>query len=247
MKDRIHILGTPIDRLTMNETLEVIKTAIINKDQILHTVMNAGKVVMMNENEELKISTTKADLINADGQAVVWASKILGQPLPERVSGIDLMERLVEIAAKNNFKIFFLGATEEVITKLVSIYSEKFGKRIIAGYRNGYFTNEEEPEICSKINESGTDILFVGISSPKKEIFLYKNREKLSNISFLMGVGGSFDVISGKIKRAPLWMQNNGLEWLFRLLQEPKRMWKRYLIGNARFIGIVLKYLFKAR
>ncbi|MDA8874201.1 WecB/TagA/CpsF family glycosyltransferase [Winogradskyella sp.] len=242
--NRISILNTTIDNLAMNETLEVIQDTIAKNNQIHHVVVNAGKIVAMQKDPQLIQSVNESDVINADGQAVVWASKFLGKPLKERVAGIDLMLNLVELAFKNNYKIFFFGAKEEVVKEVVDIYANKYSSNIIAGYRNGYFKKNEEKEIASQISKSGANILFVAISSPTKENFLYENKELLSNVSFIMGVGGSFDVVAGKVKRAPIWMQNYGLEWFYRFIQEPKRMWKRYLVGNSKFIALVIKEKF---
>ncbi len=150
------------------------------------------------------------------------------------------MINLVEMAHKNGFKIFLLGATEEVLTKMVEKYTAQFDSTLIAGYRNGYFKKEEEEEVARQIGESGAQLLFVAITSPKKEIFLNKYKN-IIRIPFIMGVGGSFDVIAGKTKRAPVWMQKAGLEWLYRVAQEPRRMWKRYLVGNSAFIYLVIK------
>ncbi len=244
---RIHILNTRIDNLTMQETLNLIDKNIQKKQPTHHIVVNAGKIVAMNQDEQLKKDVNSADIINADGQAVVWASKILGKPLKERVAGIDLMQNLVKLAYQKKYKIFFFGAREDIVQKVVQIYQKQYSPEIIAGYRNGYFTMEEEPVIAREIAESGADILFVAISSPKKENFLNTYKNELKNVFFIMGVGGSFDVIAGKVKRAPKWMQNAGLEWFYRLIQEPKRMWKRYLIGNSKFIGLVLKEKFSRK
>jgi N-acetylglucosaminyldiphosphoundecaprenol N-acetyl-beta-D-mannosaminyltransferase len=242
MSNRINILGSPIDNLSMDETLAEISDVIKKDESINHIVVNAAKIVAMHENPELRESVVNADLINADGQAVVWASKILGKPLNGRVAGVDLMQNLVELAHKENHKVFFFGAKEEIVKKVVDIYSDKYSSDIIAGYRNGYFDKSEERLIAKQIADSGANILFVAISSPTKENFLYQNRDVLKKVNFTMGVGGSFDVVAGKVKRAPVWMQNSGLEWLYRVIQEPRRMWKRYLIGNTKFILLVLKY-----
>lgn len=242
---RIKIFNTTIDNLSMQETLQKVKQAISHKIQLHHVVVNAGKVVAMQEDQELRQSVNSCDLINADGQAVVWASKLLGKPLKERVAGIDLMENLVKLSAKNNYKIYLLGAKEEVVSNLVNLYKNKYSKNLIAGYRNGYFSKEEEQTIAQDIANSGAQLLFVAISSPKKENFLYQHRTTLKSLNFIMGVGGSFDVIAGKTKRAPVWMQKSGLEWFYRFMQEPKRMWKRYLIGNTKFIFLTFKELFK--
>ena len=244
---QIHILSTRIDNLSMGETLDIIDRNIQEKKQIHHIVVNAGKIVAMHQDEQLRKDVNSADIINADGQAVVWASKFLGKPLKERVAGIDLMQNLVKLAYQKKYKIFFLGAREEIVNKVVKIYQQQYTPEIIAGYRNGYFTKEDEFAIARQIAGSGADMLFVAISSPKKENFLNTYKNELKNVQFIMGVGGSFDVVAGKIKRAPKWMQNSGLEWLYRLLQEPKRMWKRYLIGNSKFIGLVLKEKFSRK
>lgn len=238
-------LNIPIDALTMSETLERVDLAITLKKQIHHTVVNAGKVVMMQTDKELEKSVLEADIINADGQSIVWAANLLGCKLPERVSGIDLMEALVKRSYDKGYKSFFFGASQEVVTKLVNIYKDQYSESIIAGQRNGYYDKSQEENIANKIADSGADILFVAITSPKKEIFLNKYKKQLQNVKFIMGVGGSFDVISGKVKRAPIWMQNFGLEWFYRFLQEPRRMWKRYLVGNLKFIYLVFKALFK--
>ena len=214
-KKKSNFLDIPVDAITMNETLKEIEYAIQTNKQIHHTVINAGKVVLMQKDKALKDSVLNADIINADGQAIVWASKLLGNKIPERVAGIDLMENLVEISYLKNYKCFFLGASQEVILKLISYYKKRFSTSIIAGFRNGYFNDDDELKIAKTISDSGANILFVAISSPKKEIFLNKYKQQLSNVNFIMGVGGSFDVIAGKIKRAPKWMQNLGLEWFF--------------------------------
>ena len=225
----------------MLETLALVDSIIKQKLSVHHALVNAGKIVAMQNDKQLYESVVNADLINADGQAVVWAAKILGKPLPERVAGIDLMENLVKLGYKNGYKIFFFGAKEEIVNKVVDVYSKKFSPRIIAGYRNGYYKPDEERIIAAEIAESGANILFVAISFPKKENFLYKNKEILKNVNFIMGVGGSFDIVAGKTKRAPVWVRELGLEWIYRLAQEPRRMWKRYIIGNIKFIILVIK------
>ena len=242
--NRIEILNTTIHDLTMKETLQEVDKTIEHGEQLHHVVVNAGKIVAMQHDLQLRKSVNESDLINADGQAVVWASRVLGKPLKERVAGIDLMVNLVRLAAEKKYKIFFFGAKEEVVSEVVQKYSKQYSPEIIAGYRNGYFKKEEERNIAKEISNSGANILFVAITSPTKENFLYENKKLLDKVNFVMGVGGSFDVVAGKVKRAPVWMQNFGLEWFYRFIQEPKRMWKRYLIGNSKFIALVLKEKF---
>lgn len=240
MRKRITIMNSPVDVLTMKETIDLIDDSIREKRSIQHIVVNAAKLVNMQQDRELYQSVVESDIINADGMAVVWAAGLLGKPLPERVAGVDLMQELVILASEKKYRIFFFGGREEVVSEVVRKYKSVFGEEIIAGYRNGYFRKEEEGEIAGQIAESKADILFVAISSPTKEIFLNTYKEKLK-VPFIMGVGGSFDVVAGKVKRAPRWMQKSGLEWFYRFLQEPGRMWKRYLLTNSKFIYYVLK------
>lgn len=240
MQNRIKILNCPIDNISMEETLSVIDRSIKNKTNLHHVVVNAAKMVHIQKDKELYDSVVNSDIINADGQAVVWASKFLNQPLPERVSGIDLMENLVQLAYEKQYKVFFFGAKEEVVKGVINKYINIYNNDIIAGYRNGYFDKHDEKAIAKQISESKADILFVAISSPTKEIFL-NNYKNIIDTPFIMGVGGSFDVVAGKVKRAPLWMQKYGLEWFYRFLQEPRRMWKRYLYTNSMFLYLVFK------
>ena len=244
---KVVLFDIPVDAITMTQTLELIKQAIEEKRQIHHTVVNAGKIVMMQSDEKLFKSVVSSDIINADGQIVVWVARLLGKGLPERVTGIDLMEKLMLEAHKNHYKVFFLGAREEIVKKLVEIYSKRYSPSIIAGYRNGYFSKEEEPKVAYQIQQSGAQILFVAITSPKKENFLYENKELLNSVNFVMGVGGSFDVVTGFTKRAPEWMQKLGFEWFYRLIQEPRRMWHRYTVGNFKFLLLTIHELQKHR
>ena len=244
MSCKVNFLNIPIDAITMSETVEIVEDAIKHKTQILHTVINAGKVVLMQKDKELEESVLNADIINADGQAIVWAASFLGKSLPERVAGIDLMQNLVRKSFEKGYKCFFFGAEEKVVSNVVEKYSKLYSKNIIAGYRNGFYNSNDEENIVKEIVYSEANILFVAMSSPKKEIFLDKFRMKLKHVNFIMGVGGSFDVISGDIIRAPLFMQKIGFEWFYRFLQEPKRMWKRYLFGNINFIYLVIKKKF---
>ncbi len=237
---RITIADIPVDMLTMSQTIQLIDTAITENRPIHHVVINAAKVVNAQKDLALKESIVNCDIINADGQSIVWASKILSRPLPERVPGIDLMEELIKLASKKKYKIFFLGAKEAIVKKVVEKYADLYGEDIIAGYRNGYYDAADEKNIARQIAESKANILFVAITSPKKEIFLNSYKDIIKT-PFIMGVGGSFDVVAGFVKRAPLWMQNAGLEWLYRTMQEPGRMWKRYLVGNSKFIYLIFR------
>jgi N-acetylglucosaminyldiphosphoundecaprenol N-acetyl-beta-D-mannosaminyltransferase len=158
--------------------------------------------VHLQNDTQLRNSVVNCDIINADGQGVVWASKILGKSIPERVAGIDLMQNLVTLAHQNQYTIFFFWCKRRNCKRIVDKFSKKYSPKIIAGYRNGYFNKDEELNIAQQIADTNANILFVAMGSPKKENFLFENREILKNINFIMGVGGSFDVVAGKVKRA---------------------------------------------
>lgn len=239
MDKRVKFLNTYVDALSMDETLDKIQEYIDNKACVQHVVINAGKVNLMQEDENLTKIINECPLINADGQSIVWGSKILGNPLPERVTGIDIFTELVRISSEKGYKPYFFGAKEEIVTEVVRKFKEQYPTLQVAGYRNGYFKQEESKNIAEQINKSGADILFVAFSSPMKEFWIKEHMETMQ-VPFAMGVGGSFDVIAGKTKRAPKWMQKCGLEWFYRFIQEPKRMFKRYIIGNIKFIKLII-------
>lgn len=238
---KIDFLGIPVDSHTMPETISRIDDAIQANEHINHVVINAGKVVSMMKDKELFQSVLACDIINADGQSIVWAARFLGKKIPGRVAGVDLMQELIRLASRKGYKCFFLGARTDVVKRVVEKYILEYGQGIIAGYRDGYFSEAEEPEVAKQIAESGAQLLFVAITSPRKEIFLHKYKDVLSRVNFTMGVGGTFDIIAGITRRAPKWVQEMGMEWFVRLAQEPGRMWKRYLVGNAVFIFLVVK------
>ena len=239
-KRRVPILNTYIDALTMDETISEVEKIIARGVPTQHVVINANKVNLMNEDPELKRIVNECPLINADGISILWAAKVLGLPIKERVTGIDLFLNLVKVASEKGYKIYLFGAKEEVVRKVKKVFEEEYPTLQIVGYRNGYFTEEDEPEIVKNMAESGADMMFVAFSSPKKEYWINKYIDQL-NIPFVMGVGGSFDVVAGVTERAPKWVQIRGFEWLYRLVQEPRRMWRRYVIGNAQFIGYTVK------
>lgn len=233
---RYPILNTYVNALSMDETVDYIKKVIARRTPpVQHVVINALKVNLMEEDPKLREIVNACPLINADGSSILWAAKQLGVPVEERVTGIDLFLRLVKEAAENGYKIYLFGAKEEVVTKVRDIFQQQYPTLKIAGYRNGYFTPEQEPQIVADMAASGADMMFVAFSSPKKEYWVHKYLNQL-NIPFVMGVGGSFDVVAGVTKRAPEFWQKIGMEWFYRFIQEPRRLWKRYVVGNAVFI-----------
>lgn len=230
-------IGVPLDLLTMGETVAACVAFVEEARPVQHVVLNAGKVVMMRSDPQLREVVAACDLVSADGQSIVWAGRFLGLDVPERVAGIDLMSQLLVEAEERGWPVYFLGAKEEVLDACVAALTSMHPLLVVAGQRNGYF--DDDAAVARSIRDSGARLLFVGISSPRKEMFL---AERLADMGPLlaMGVGGSFDVIAGMTQRAPVWMQRAGMEWFYRFAQEPRRMWRRYLVGNARFVGLVV-------
>lgn len=245
-RKRYKILNTYVNALSMQETIQEVEKIVEKGVPVQHVVINALKVNLMEENPQLRRIVNQSPLINADGASILWAAKRFHIPLEQRVTGIDLFVNLLRKAEEKGYKIYLFGAKEEVVKKVYNILRKQYPRLKIAGYRNGYFSEADEKEIVEEIAKSGADMLFVAFSSPKKEYWINKYLEQL-HVPFVMGVGGSFDVLGGVTKRAPLWMQRHGLEWFYRLIQEPRRMWKRYVIGNAKFIYLTYKTKWKEK
>lgn len=211
-----------------------------------YLAMNVHKVVSLRRFPALARMAAQSDLVTADGQPIIWASRWLGKPLKGRVTGIDLMEALVRLAAEKRYRVFFLGARPEVLSSLLLYYQQLFPGMAIVGSRDGYWDADQEPAVIQEICKAQPHILFVAMSSPRKEEFIDRLLQQCE-IPFAMGVGGAFDVIAGLTKRAPDLIRRVGLEWLWRVLQEPRRMWKRYVADGIRFCVIVLQELVARR
>lgn len=237
--DPILICGLPIHPLTMSESLDAAERFIETGQPHQHVVLNAAKVVAAHKDPELAKVIANCALINADGQSLVWASRLLGKPLPERVAGIDFMLALWERAREKRYRVYLLGAKAGVLETVAERARDR-GVDVV-GCHDGYWTSGSEPSLVQAIRTCRADILFIAIPSPKKEEFLSRHLAALG-VPLAVGVGGSFDVVAGVTKRAPVWMQRSGLEWMYRLAQEPRRMFTRYLIGNTCFAAIVFRY-----
>ncbi|MBP8267802.1 MAG: WecB/TagA/CpsF family glycosyltransferase [Zoogloea sp.] len=234
---RVHLMGCAVDNLDMEETLGVVEGFIRSGRPHQHVVINVDKIVKASRDPALRQIINDCDLINADGMPVVWASRLLGKPLKERVTGVDLFEALMARAAEKGWRVFLLGARDEVVSGVAHLYPARYPGLTLAGYRNGYWKPEDEDRVVAEIAATRPDILFVAISSPKKEAFLARYQAAMK-VPFAMGVGGTFDVAVGLVKRAPVWMQKAGLEWFYRFLQEPRRMFRRYFIDDMAFVAL---------
>jgi N-acetylglucosaminyldiphosphoundecaprenol N-acetyl-beta-D-mannosaminyltransferase len=231
---RVEVLGCPIDVVGVRDTVDRIDQLIAGGGYGRHMAINIAKLVTLRDDPKLRDIVERCELVNADGQGVVWASRILGTPLPERVAGIDLMEEILALSARRGYRVYILGARDDVLERAVERIRERHPGLTFAGLRNGYYEPEQEDEVCAAIRASAPDVVFLAMSSPRKEYFLGERGRELG-AAFVMGVGGAVDVMAGVTRRAPLTLQRLGLEWLFRLLQEPRRMFRRYAVTNTQF------------
>ena len=232
-------LGAKVHPWSSGQTLSEINRRLNKNLFTQHAVVNAAKVINMHKDPMLREAVNSCDIVNADGMGVVWGARILGHDIQERVAGVDLFFRLLELAVETKECVFFLGAEQNVLEKAVLNIRKEYPGLKIAGWHHGYFWDDEE-SVVRLISSSNAGLLFVAITSPKKEQFIHRWREQLC-VKFAMGVGGTFDIVAGMTNRAPKWMQKFGLEWLYRVIQEPDRMWKRYLSTNTLFVCYVIK------
>ena len=239
---RTTFLGCPVDSLSLDEAINQIEDAIVDRQPLRQVSLNVAKLVKMRTDAELRRDVESADMVGIDGMGIALGMKMLGQPVKARIAGIDLMMAVLELCAAKGYRPYFLGARQEVVREAGAAAIRRFPRLTFAGLHDGYFTAEEELHIVRAINTSGADCLFLGMPTPAKERFLAKY-SKFLQVPFIMGVGGSFDVLSGRITRAPETIQNLGLEWAYRIYQEPSRMWWRYTSTNTVFAGLLLRAL----
>jgi len=233
MKEKI--LGINVSITDYQKIIDDIKKSIDKKEKKTIIAINPEKILKAKENDEIKKILNKADYQIPDGIGVIYASKLKKGKIKSRITGIDLMDKICLLANNEKYKIFLYGAEEEVVKKAKKCLEQKYSNIKIVGYLNGYVNDLDK--IIKTINKSKADILFVALGSPKQERWIIQNKEKI-DAYVLQGVGGSFDVISGNIKRAPIWMQKYGLEWLYRILKEPKRILRQIKILKFLFIAI---------
>jgi N-acetylglucosaminyldiphosphoundecaprenol N-acetyl-beta-D-mannosaminyltransferase len=236
--EKVTLFGIPIDNLNMAEVLDRIESMIGDGEIHQHVVVNVDKIVKMESNPDLRQTVLDCDLITVDGQPVIWVSRLLKCPIKERVTGVDLFDALMARCAERGLRPYLLGARQEIVAKTVDVLKTKYPKLQLAGWRNGYWAADEEASIVREIMRAKPAVLCMAVGSPKQELFLGKWKQEM-HVPFVMGVGGSFDVTAGVLRRAPRWMQRLGVEWLFRLAQEPRRLWRRYLNEDMAFFRLV--------
>lgn len=243
---RITFFSVPVDLLSMEQTIARAERAMESGDCTRHTALNVAKLVAMRSNEELAEDVCGSDIVGIDGQGIVLGLRLFGVRDAKRVAGCDLMFELLGHCARTGRKPYILGARQDVLERAVAIAKRDNPGLEFAGFRNGYFTQDDEAGIVAEIAASGADCLFVAMPTPHKERFLKRNAARLQ-VPFIMGVGGSVDVLAGHVSRAPNWMQRAGLEWLHRLLKEPRKMFMRYAKTNIAFIGLLAGALLSNR
>lgn len=243
---KVRLCDVYIDRLSMSDVVARISATVESGGELSISMVNVAKVVSMRSDAQLRESVESSDLVLADGMPLIWLSRLVGEPLPERVAGIDLMYNLFALAHRRALRVFLLGAKEEALSRVVEAARRDYPGMVIAGYRDGYFAESQEREVARSVRHARPDILLVAMSSPKKEVFL-RRWGQFMRVAVCHGVGGSFDVMAGLTRRAPRWMQRVGLEWFFRMIQEPRRMWKRYLVTNSVFVILALRAIVRRR
>jgi len=236
---RADLLGSSVDILTMAETVELARVAMRDRSRLQHVALNVAKFVNMRSDQMLYSDVMGSDVIGIDGMGIVLALRLFGVPVRERVAGIDLFWEVLRVCSSEGFRPFLLGATPEVLHQAADSIRRHFPSIQLAGMRDGYFRPDQEGQVVDEIISSKADCLFIAMPTPRKERFLSAYRDRLG-IPFIMGVGGSLDVISGCVRRAPPIMQSMGLEWLYRVYQEPRRMWWRYVKTNTLFAAILI-------
>ena len=242
IKEPVKILDVPVHPLTMGEAVSVLEESITSGEQAFVVTANAEIIMMCQEDAGYKkIVSQDAKLVLPDGAGAVWAGRHLGYKIPERVAGFDLYCQLLDKAAQKGYKAFFFGGSPGIAEAAKAKSEELYPGVQVVGCRNGYFKEEESLAIIDEINASGADMLFAALGAPKQEKWLVRYREQLKP-KILMGIGGSFDVFAGKMERAPKWMQDASLEWLFRLYKQPSRFMR--MMALPKF---VLKVVFNGK
>jgi N-acetylglucosaminyldiphosphoundecaprenol N-acetyl-beta-D-mannosaminyltransferase len=236
--ERISILGLPVDKVDMAGAVARVRELVSENRTCQVVTLNSEIAMTAQEDSELARVICEADLVVPDGAGVVWASRVLGVSLPERVAGFDLMQELLAFAADHHWPVFFLGAEPGVAEEAVECVRRRLPGLIVAGTHHGFFDKQEEAAVIEKVNSGGARLVFVGMGAPRQDFWIASNKTHIKE-AICIGVGGSFNVLAGKVKRAPDWMGRCGLEWLFRLICQPSRFVR--MLALPRFVVRVLR------
>lgn len=236
----VRVLNGQFDACSTDEIIKAVAQAIRAGERSVLCTVNVAILMMMRSHPRLQRFVDAARWRVADGQPLVWASRLYGEPLPERITGVDLVNLLCARAARDGFSVYLLGADIGTARAAAEVLRARHFGLDIRGVADGYFSAQQAADRARNVAASGADLLFVAMGVPRQEYFIEEQWERLG-ARVVIGVGGSFEVIAGRRKRAPSFLQNTGLEWAYRLAQEPRRLFKRYLVTNSQFIGLMFR------
>jgi N-acetylglucosaminyldiphosphoundecaprenol N-acetyl-beta-D-mannosaminyltransferase len=241
----IEFQGIRFSSYSIKELVGVLDDNISNRRTNLKIVgVNVAVFVYAQQNPKLRDAINNADIVNIDGSGISWTLRLLGYKNVHRIPGPDLFEKLLKLSAEKGYRPYLFGASSEVIEKTASALKEEYPSLALAGFRNGFFKLNDEPRIVDEIEKSKADMLFLGFLTPQKELFVDTYCDRL-RVPVSFGVGGAFDIVAGKTKRAPRWVQKYGIEFFYRFIQEPKRLWKRYLVTNTLLLYYIIREIRK--
>lgn len=242
---QVRLFNGRFDACTLAQCVDRLMADIAQGQRGWLCTVNVAILMMMRDSPALQAFADRARWTVADGQPLIWASRWFGRPLPERVTGVDLVHALCTQAEARGLGIYLLGATDTIITTLAQQLQRQY-PHLKLHWADGYFSAAEAPSRAEAVARSGAQILLVGMGVPRQEQFIETQWERLG-VQVAIGVGGSFDVLAGLRARAPAWVQRIGMEWFYRLVQEPRRLWRRYLVTNTQFVALLLKALISPR
>ncbi len=238
----VRLLNAEFHPITLEDTVDLVFERIRTGQRGYLCTVNVAILMMMRRDPELQRFVDRAAIVVADGQPLIWSSRAVGLPLPERVAGVELVDKLCERAAREGLGVYLLGAEKSVVEEVARRLKQRYPALILGGVQDGYFGEGEAEARARAVAQSGAKILVAAMGVPRQEYFL-RDYWNVLEVPFAIGVGGSFDVLAGLRARAPGFIQRAGMEWLFRLAQEPGRLWKRYLVTNAQFIYLMSREL----
>jgi len=243
-EERFNFLGLKFNNYTMAQTIKKLEYFINTKRPHMVSTITAELAVRANENQALREIYNHADLLTIDSFVVYYAARLFRKPAARPVHATRLALRFLDVMNDKAYSLYVLGAKDEIVRRAVDNLKIKYPRVNIVGFHHGYFDFNSDRELVREIKEKKPDVLFVAMSSPLKETFISKNLKEIS-VPVCIAVGGGVDIMANKSRLAPLWVSQMGLEWFYRFIQEPGRMWKRYLVTNIKFIGLLVKELFR--
>jgi N-acetylglucosaminyldiphosphoundecaprenol N-acetyl-beta-D-mannosaminyltransferase len=242
MAARVDFFGLPLDPLSLDEAVGTVERFIADGTAAEHGCLCPTTLIRSRDDPTYGATLSGFRMVTADGQSIVWVARLLGVHVPERVAGIDLMLALLAVAEAKGYRVFLLGTTPDALAEAIESIRSRYPRIDIVGAHHGYFSAAEEAAVVEEIAAAKPDLLFLGMETPAKEYFVARHQATLQ-VPFALGVGWTFDYIAGRKRRAPRWVQRVGFEWAFRVVQEPRRLGRRFLVGNVRFVLLVAREL----